>query len=67
MSSASTEAEQGSRLVFQAKSDVKPRKADPVTSRKPAVAGAWSARRTLCFIILTCGAFWAGVMALLLR
>jgi len=27
----------------------------------------WSARRTLCFILVTCGGFWATVLALLLR
>lgn len=27
----------------------------------------WSARRTLCFILVTCGGFWATVLALILR
>lgn len=66
MSGASTNAGQGSHLVFQAKTDAEPRETDAATSHKPVVAGAWSARRTLCFIMLTCGAFWAVVAALLL-
>jgi hypothetical protein len=28
---------------------------------------AWSARRTLCFIMLTCGGFWTAVLAVALR
>lgn len=36
----------------------------PRPSREPQ---AWSARRTLCFILLTCGGFWASVLALILR
>jgi len=31
------------------------------------VARAWSARRTLAFIMLTCGGFWAAVLAFALR
>lgn len=27
----------------------------------------WSPRRTLCFILVTCGGFWATVLALILR
>lgn len=28
---------------------------------------AWSARRTLCFIMVTCGGFWTAVLAVALR
>ena len=31
------------------------------------VARAWSARRTLAFVMLTCGGFWAVVLASILR
>ena len=67
MSGASSEAEQGSRPFFQLKASARRRIAIAKTSRDPVIAGAWSARRTLCFIILTCGAFWATALALLLR
>jgi hypothetical protein len=67
MSGASAEPEQGSRLFFGAKTAAKRPAVDARTSRDPVVAGAWSARRTLCFIMLTCGAFWAAALALLLR
>ena len=67
MSAASSEAEQGSRLLFQLKDGARKRAVAAQASRDPVVAGAWSARRTLCFIMLTCGAFWATALALLLR
>ena len=67
MSAASSEAEQGSRLLLQFKDGARKRVVAAKASRDPVVAGAWSARRTLCFIMLTCGAFWATALALLLR
>ena len=67
MSAASSEAEQGSRLLFQLKDGARKRGAVAQVSRDPVVAGAWSARRTLCFIMLTCGAFWTTALVLLLR
>lgn len=67
MSGASSEAEQGSRLLVQRKAGARRRVAVAETSRDPVIAGAWSARRTLCFILLTCGAFWATALVLLLR
>jgi hypothetical protein len=46
-----------------------PRVADggPPDVAAVAVAGAWSARRTFAFVMITCGAFWAAVLALILR
>ncbi len=67
MSAASSEAEQGSRLLLQFKDDARKRVAVAQTSRDPVVASVWSARRTLCFIMLTCGAFWTTALVLLLR
>lgn len=37
------------------------------TKATPPVRERWSARRTLCFIMVTCGGFWAAVLALILR
>lgn len=34
--------------------------------RAPSIEGKWSARRTLAFIVATCGLFWSAVAALVL-